>query len=177
MKIKVENIFPLTDLQRTPGKIVAKARGSNEPVVITQHGRPAVVMVDVKLFEELEGRAVDLEGLRDVKGDRKLALQSELDRISSEIISKYDPIKIILFGSLANGTVSDSSDIDLVVIKKTNKKFWDRQKELAKIVRPKLACDIIIYTPEEWQKSLDENRGFATNEILARGKVIYDKAA
>jgi len=44
---------------------------------------------------------------------RKIALDIELDRILSVLINEYDPIKIILFGSLVNGNIHEYSDIDL----------------------------------------------------------------
>lgn len=176
VKLKVENIFPLTDLQRNPGKVIAKAKSTRDPVIITQHGRPAVVIVDVSLFEELESRAISMNTLADPKVDRKNNLEAELKRISSEIVSRYKPEKIILFGSLASGDVKETSDMDLVVIKETNKRFWDRQKELASLVRPKLACDIFVYTPKEWKESLSGKSKFAADEIKGRGRVIYEKA-
>lgn len=177
MKIKIANIFSLSALQRTPGKIVSQAKDSREPVIITQHGRPAVVMLGVNAFEEFEAGAVRPPVPTSGKEERKALLEKELERISSEIVAKYDPIKIILFGSLASGDVKESSDIDIVIIKDTRKRFWDRQKELAKIVRPKLACDVFVYTPKEWAAALKEKIGFATYEVSGKGRVIYDKAA
>ncbi len=44
---------------------------------------------------------------------RKAALEAELKRILPIIIEKYQPEKIILFGSLATGDVHEWSDIDL----------------------------------------------------------------
>jgi predicted nucleotidyltransferase len=50
----------------------------------------------------------------------------EMQRIVTQISHKYSPEKIILFGSLASGRAADASDIDLLVIKKTDKNPWQR---------------------------------------------------
>lgn len=175
--IKTENIVPLSELQRMPGKIVARARDLREPIIITQHGRPAVVMVSCDFFEELERGAVELKKADKMMGERERALREELQRVTADIVALYDPEKIVLFGSLARGQVSESSDIDLVIVKKTDKKFWERQKELASLIRPRIACDMLIYTPQEWDDAVAEGREFVEHDVKGQGKVIYERAA
>jgi len=50
--------------------------------------------------------------------------ESELSRIVNILIDNYNPLKVILFGSLANGEIHDYSDIDLIVIKESDKSFF-----------------------------------------------------
>lgn len=102
---------------------------------------------------------------------RKKILLMELERIKGELIIKYHPQKIILFGSLLKNRIRENSDIDLVIIKDTNKTFIDRAIEVALLTHPNLAVDFLVYTPEEYkQMSLENNYFF--NEIN-KGKVIY----
>jgi predicted nucleotidyltransferase len=54
-------------------------------------------------------------------------LETELEKIVRSIESNYQPDKIILFGSLAEGKVTVGSDIDLVVIKETEKDPWSEE--------------------------------------------------
>lgn len=82
--------------------------------------------------------------------------------------------KIILFGSLARGDVGRESDIDLLIVKKTNKRFLDRLDEFYSRIQPRVAVDVLVYTPEELE-SLAETRRFV-KEILAEGVVVYEKA-
>ncbi|MEM3507047.1 MAG: nucleotidyltransferase domain-containing protein [Candidatus Bathyarchaeia archaeon] len=49
-----------------------------------------------------------------------------------KVIKNYQLEKIILFGSYVTGEVDELSDIDLVIIKDTNKKFIERLIEVAK---------------------------------------------
>jgi len=104
---------------------------------------------------------------------RKQRLERELNKIVSTLIKKYDPLKIILFGSLAKGDIHEYSDIDLVVIKNTTKNFYDRLEETVDILKENVDIDIIVYTPEE-AKELEENDMFFKEEIVKRGKVLYD---
>jgi predicted nucleotidyltransferase len=103
---------------------------------------------------------------------RKRKLIDELNRLIPEII-KLDVEKIILFGSLVTEDIHKTSDIDLIVIKKTDKKFLDRLDEFYSKLNPKVAIDIFVYTPEEF-KEMKENNSFI-KWALKEGVVVYEK--
>jgi predicted nucleotidyltransferase len=44
------------------------------------------------------------------------SLQSAIDSITAQLIEKYKPEKIILFGSAARGDAAPDSDVDLLII-------------------------------------------------------------
>lgn len=100
-------------------------------------------------------------------------LNYELERITKILAEEYQAEKIILFGSLARNEVKDWSDIDLIVIKDTDKPFYERLEEVVEIVKPVVGTDIIVYTPKE----IEEMKGslFYTEEILKKGKVVYER--
>jgi len=89
-------------------------------------------------------------------------------------LKKYKPEKIILFGSHARGLADPYSDIDLVIIKKTKKLFLDRIKDVIKIIKPNFAIDILVYTPEEFQKMSSDGNAFL-EFVVKEGKIIYEK--
>lgn len=99
-------------------------------------------------------------------------LQSELDRIINVLKSTYRPEKIILYGSAAAGQTSPDSDLDIVVIKKTPSRFYDRIGEVLRLTRPTQAVDFLVYTPEEYE-SLKNDSWFVGEEIAKKGKTIY----
>ena len=103
---------------------------------------------------------------------RAALLRAELDRIIEILLKDYRPEGILLYGSLAQDQVRDWSDIDLIVIKQTNKRFLDRAAEVIALVQPRLGADIAVYTPDEWE-DLRENRPFVRTEILGKGKWLY----
>ncbi len=83
---------------------------------------------------------------------RETALKAELARILPLIIEKYQPEKIILFGSLATGEVHEWSDIDLAIIKETDLYDYDRLFELKRLVNCDLATDVFIYRPRVYRQ-------------------------
>lgn len=50
----MKKIIPITDLQRQAGQIVGGVVASDEPVIITQRGRPAAVLVSAKRYSQFE---------------------------------------------------------------------------------------------------------------------------
>jgi len=89
-------------------------------------------------------------------------------------IKVYEPEKIILFGSYARGEVDEQSDLDLVVIKRTDKRFLERLIEVARIVGPDFGkVDIFVYTPDEFRFMQESGNPFI-HSISIEGKVLYE---
>ena len=91
------------------------------------------------------------------------------------LLKKYDPEKVILCGSQADGTSDASSDIDLIIIKETTKRFLDRLKEVIEIIKPNFAIDIFVYTPKEYQEMISEGNPFLEH-VLREGHILYEKS-
>ena len=104
---------------------------------------------------------------------RKAALEAELARVLPLLIDEYGAEKIILFGSLATGEVGEWSDLDLVVVKQTKKKFFRRLDEVLTLTRPRVGTDLLVYTPEEFER-MCASRRFFKEEIMAKGRVLYE---
>ncbi len=105
---------------------------------------------------------------------RRALLEAELARYVQALREHYSPQRILLFGSLASGRVNEWSDIDLVIIKETRQKFLDRIREVMQLLKPKVGVDILVYTPEEFAQ-LKEARAFVREEIVAKGRVLYER--
>jgi len=106
---------------------------------------------------------------------RKEALEKELNRIVATLVEKYKPEKIILFGSLATGRMHEWSDIDLLIIKETDKRPLDRATDIMAMLNyPRIAMDIFVYTPQELNYLMKHGSQF-TAEILEQGKVLYER--
>ena len=67
---KLLNIIPVSDLRQDAAKVLKQVKNSKEPVVITQRGRAAAVMLSVEAFEQSE-RERELLGLL-AKGEREI---------------------------------------------------------------------------------------------------------
>ena len=103
--------------------------------------------------------------------------QGDLTILASQlqpIFEKHHVLQAIVFGSLARGEASRHSDLDLIVVQETDKRFLDRYDDLLReIVQavPGRDVDLLIYTPQELAKMTD--RPFIAT-ALKEGKVIYE---
>ena len=81
---KLLNITPISDLRQDAAKVLKRVKDSREPVVITQRGRAAAVMLSVEAFEQSER---DKELLRLLaKGEREIEAGEghDLDSVLAE---------------------------------------------------------------------------------------------
>jgi predicted nucleotidyltransferase len=101
------------------------------------------------------------------------ALTAEFESIKSQIIQKIDPDKILLFGSLAKKNVSLTSDIDIIIIKETERSFKERMNELYSIIDYRYPTDMFYYTPDEIQRLKEKN--YFIKHALSEGIWIYEK--
>ena len=68
------------------------------------------------------------------------------------LFEKKGVLRAVVFGSLASGDSSRHSDLDLIVVLSTNKRFLDRYDDLLSeivLAVPGRDVDLLIYTPEE----------------------------
>lgn len=93
-------------------------------------------------------------------GDSMETYDAEIKRITKEIIGKYHPSDIILFGSCAKGTIKSGSDIDICVIMETEDRRQAVRDMLFDLVDD-FDVDIVVYTPAEWMKYKDDMAAFA----------------
>lgn len=88
-------------------------------------------------------------------------------------LKRYQPHKVILFGSAARGEADAQSDLDVIVIKDTQESFIERLEAMAKLCPPGVHADILVYTPEEIRMMMEEENPFIT-QALREGKVVYE---
>jgi prevent-host-death family protein len=68
---RVPAIIPVTDLRQDAAAALKRARDSRQPVVITQRGRAAAVLVSIETYKAAEHERDLLRLL--AKGDREIA--------------------------------------------------------------------------------------------------------
>ena len=96
----------------------------------------------------------------------------KISRVVSSLIP-YNPEKIILFGSVARGDADQYSDIDLIIIKKTNIRFIQRLVDVTAFLPKDVAIDVLVYTPDEIKTMIEAGNSFI-KKALAEGKVLYE---
>ncbi len=100
-----------------------------------------------------------------------------IEDITERLIKFYDPERIILFGSHAVGKAKDVSDVDLLIVKETEKRPIDRRIEVEKILADRLLpIDILVYTPQE-MRFLFSVGSPLIEEVMEEGRIIYVRKA
>jgi len=97
----------------------------------------------------------------------------EIQRITAQIIEKYKPDKVILFGSAARNELKEDSDLDFLIIKRETPLYGaDRIRQLSRMIDRDISVDFLIYRPEEFDKRLQMGDPFIKS-IVKEGKVLY----
>lgn len=100
--------------------------------------------------------------------------QEKIQEIAEKIAREYDPEKIILFGSWVWGKPNQDSDVDILVIKKSNQPRMEREREVRSMLSPVgIPLDILVYTPSELKEKIEDDRNLFLEDIIHNGKILY----
>lgn len=95
--------------------------------------------------------------------------------IARRIVEKFQPYKVVLFGSYAYGTPGLSSDVDLLVVMDSEEPMAQRIRRVAEVAKVRfLPMDVIVRTPAEMAERLAKGDFFIA-EILEKGRVLYQR--
>lgn len=101
---------------------------------------------------------------------------SEIEEFGRRIGRQFGAERVILFGSYARGTAAEGSDVDLLVVAKTDLPSRQRYGAVRRLVADVPASfDIIVKTPAEyarWRSVVNNIVYFADRY----GKVLYERA-
>lgn len=67
----------LTTVKRNASRVIAEMRRSGEPTMVTEHGKPAAILVDPAEWEAMQTRLSILEGI--ARGERAVERGAVLD--------------------------------------------------------------------------------------------------
>ena len=93
------------------------------------------------------------------------------------IVERFNPLKIILFGSYARGNAGPDSDVDLLIVMPVRGSKRKKAVEIGVALHDiKVAKDVIVVTPQEfeWRKDVI---GTIVREAVREGKTLYERAA
>jgi len=98
-----------------------------------------------------------------------------LAHITSTIVERFHPKRIILFGSHARGDAMADSDLDIFVEMETNERPPERAVQISSVfgLRP-WSLDVVVYTPEEVER-LRKINGTLLSAIETEGKLLYER--
>jgi len=99
--------------------------------------------------------------------------QNKIYEIVNRIVEGYQPKQIILFGSYAYGTPNEDSDLDLFVLKDTDKSPLERNRKVGELlIGTKVPIDYFVYTYKEFEEN--KNNPYTIEyQVANKGKTIY----
>ena len=107
------------------------------------------------------------------KADPMVAME-QIEDIARRIVLEFDPLRVILFGSHADGRSTEASDVDLLVVLPFEGGGFRKSLEILNRIDVRLPIDLIARRPE------DVERRYALGdplirEALDRGRVLYER--
>lgn len=98
---------------------------------------------------------------------------SQIQAFSQQIAEKFQPERIILFGSYASGQPTEDSDVDLLVILPFQELPVQKAIAIRQQIKAPFPLDLIARTPEQIQQRL-EMGDFFIQDIMKNGRVLYE---
>jgi len=99
-----------------------------------------------------------------------------IEKIVQKIVNEFDPEKIILFGSWAWGEPTPDSDVDLLIVKESEKSRLEQQGALDNLLYPRqLPLDILVYTPAGLDEKIHQDRNLFLEDVVTNGVVLYER--
>lgn len=104
---------------------------------------------------------------------KETTVEIEIQSIVDQLIEKYKPLKIILFGSAARDEFDEVNDLDFLIIKEDVPRYGiSRMRELDELIDRNIAADMLVYSVEEFNERLKLEDPFVKT-ILEKGRVLY----
>ena len=89
-----------------------------------------------------------------------------------QIVEQFRPERTILFGSHANGTADDGSNVDLLVVADTRQPPPRQAVAIYLAIPHDVPVDILVRTPD--QVAARNPRDLILRTILAEGTTVYE---
>ncbi len=99
--------------------------------------------------------------------------EAELSKIIDSL-KAYKPQRVILFGSFSRGDYNALSDVDLLIVKETERNFIDRIGDILAICDYEIPIEPLVYTPEELERMRGNGNSFVQT-VLEEGIVVYEQ--
>ena len=106
-------------------------------------------------------------------GRRKRIPRQAIDQVVDQIVEKFKPQRIILFGSYARGNPHPESDVDMLVVMDTPLSEVQQAIEICQRIEYRFGLDLIVHTPKSLAMRLKLGDWFL-RDALQEGRVLYE---
>lgn len=98
---------------------------------------------------------------------------NKIEEFGQRIGREFGAERVVLFGSYAQGSATEDSDVDLLIVCPFQGKSVHKSVEIRMKLQPRFPVDLLVRTPEKLRQRLEMGDGFM-REILEEGKVLYE---
>lgn len=98
----------------------------------------------------------------------------EIHEVGRRIGREFHPDRVVLFGSHAEGTATDDSDVDLLVVLPFDGRGFRKSLEILNRLDVRFPCDLIARRPEDVDRQYEQGDPLI-REALDRGRVLYER--
>jgi predicted nucleotidyltransferase len=98
----------------------------------------------------------------------------DIRRYVREIARAFDPERVILFGSYAEGHATEDSDVDLLVVMDHDGRDVEQAFAIRRAIPRTFPLDLVVQTPSGLKRRLREHDTFLTS-IWQTGKTLYER--
>jgi uncharacterized protein len=100
---------------------------------------------------------------------------NKINEVVKRIANKFNPDKIILFGSYASGKPNTDSDLDLLIIQETDLPMHRRGVDIRlSLIGTMIPIDVLVYTQTEFDEEKNKSYSFLSSAIK-NSKVLYER--
>jgi predicted nucleotidyltransferase len=102
------------------------------------------------------------------------SMRKDIERFVREVSRRFDPDKVVLFGSHAAGTASPGSDVDILVLMDFKGRAARKAFEIRMAISRPFPLDLIVRRPGDVRRRVEQGDPFL-KEIMATGRVLYER--
>jgi predicted nucleotidyltransferase len=120
-----------------------------------------------------------MTGIENLALIRDQASVANIRQITDCFVSQINPLKVILFGSFADGTYTEDSDYDFYIVVNDGRNISETSYQAYKSIRDVMIrpVDIVVGTNTRFEsKSRARNSLMIEGEVYKNGILLYDQA-
>ena len=103
---------------------------------------------------------------------KTIATVQDITDVVAQMVERFHPQQVVLFGSYAYGTPTPDSDVDLLVVMETSLRHVEQAVEIRKAVDFPFPVDLLVQTPQHIAERVALGDVFL-REVLTKGVVLY----
>ncbi len=114
---------------------------------------------------------MDVTKVANINKRRRVPMRA-IHAVVQQIAEKFQPEKVILFGSYASGRPKPESDVDMLVVMDTPLRNREQAAQIARAIDYHFGLDLLVRTPQQLAERIALG-DFFLREVTEKGRVLY----